>query len=354
MTRAWAEIDANALRHNLERIAEHVGSNCGVMAVVKANAYGHGVELVAKALEGSRARMFGVATLEEGALLRRRGIRKPILLFAPLQGEEWEAAAELGLMATVEDPRTVPKLRKTLKVHLKVDTGMSRLGAPCGRPIVWPNDRPDLELEGAYTHFALAEIEQEFAKQQLALFHQATSQLPLGLRHAANSPATVNLPESWLDIVRPGLMLYGIKPFSVPIPIDLRPVMTLKARVISIRTVQRGQGVSYGHRFKSTRETRIATVGIGYADGIPRRLSDMGSVLIRGRRTPIAGTICMDMTMIDATEIEGAQIGDIATLIGRDGEEQITVEEIAETIGSSRHEIVTCIGPRPQRILVNG
>jgi len=319
-----------------------------LLPMLKADAYGFGAVEVARALDQSVAADpwgFGVAGVGEGAALRAAGIRRPILVLTPARLDEQEAFAALDLRATLDDPAVVAGW--TLPYHLEVDTGMSRSGvcwddprlARCGTPM----------LEGAFTHFHSAEEDPASVDVQWARFETALATLggrPT-LIHAANSAAVWRLNRS-LDLVRPGLFLYGVRPAPhVPQP---QPVASLHARVVSVRRVCSGQGVSYANEWRASRDTTIVTVGLGYADGVPRATQGKLSVLIGGRRHPVVGRITMDMVMVDAGPDGKVRPGDIATLVGRDGAEEITWDDVAGWAATNAYEVICRVNPRVRRV----
>jgi alanine racemase len=365
--RAWAEIDLEAVRHNVASIRALIGAARSVMAVVKADAYGHGGVAVAGAALEAGAACLGVATVAEGAALRAAGHREPIFLLSGPAPVEIEALVANRLIPLVGDFEMLEALASTpgfntIEVHLDIDTGMGRSG-------IAPNDAVRLYLAaiakgltvtGISTHFADADGESDsHALGQLARFRSAMAALQqVGAHfewiHIANSAVTVRFPDAPGNLVRPGLLLYGIQP---PVPDreafpSLRPVMSLKARVASVRELPAGATISYGATFRLSRPSRVATVLIGYGDGYPRALSNRGAMLLGGRRAPILGRICMDQTVVDVTDIPGVRPGDIAVCIGADGGERISVEEIARLVDTTEHLIPTVITARVPRILV--
>ncbi|MGE0322396.1 MAG: alanine racemase [Polyangiaceae bacterium] len=363
-----AEVNLANLRHNLRVVQRHAG-NSQVWAVLKADGYGHGSKAIARTLERAGVKGICVALLEEGVELREAGIKLPILVMGGYYGRAHGELLRHDLIPVVSDLDQVEALAEEVRftgseaarVHLKVDTGMARLGA-------LPKDvrkiaevlslRPELKLHGLMTHFACADSgDPESIAAQLALFDGASQELAsLGLvpevRHAANSAALLSHAPSCLDIVRPGIALFGVAPGQVACP-ELRPVMSVKSELISVRELSAGQGVGYGWTWKATRESRIATVPMGYADGLSRGLSNKGHVLVRGKRAPIVGVVSMDMTMIDVTEIAGVELGDEAVLMGPQkgllGEDCISAAEIAQHLGTIPWEVLTAVSRRVPR-----
>lgn len=367
MHTTYANIDLAALTHNLSKIREHLRQDCQVMAVVKANAYGHGAVEISRALLQQNISRLAVASVEEGIALRKAGITAEILVLVDLFQEHVEDLFAYRLTPVVTDHRFLPVLAKsaaeknlTAPIHIKVDTGMGRLGFSPSHigPLFdalpsWKSVR----VEGFMTHLADSDGEDPaHAEQQLQIFQELIDQLKrrnisIPIIHAANSAALVRFPRSRYSMVRPGIMLYGYHtlPTGIPCP-DLRPVLSLRSTVMHIRTIKAGESVSYNRTFVAKRTTRIAVVPIGYADGYSRRLSNNGFVLINGRKAPIVGIVCMDMTMVDATDIEGVHVGDAVTLIGRDGQETIGADHLAEWTGTIPYEVLCAIGSRVPRL----
>ncbi len=340
---------------------------CEVMAVVKANAYGHGSVETAKALIRHGAGRVAVVSLEEGIALRQAGIEAPVLVLGPLFPEQIPDVLEHRVTPVISDLGLLPALAESAAslsapypVHLKVDTGMGRLGlaqhelAALMRSGRFP---ATLQLEGLMTHLADTDgASTDVTDRQLTEFNQAIDMVKacgftMPLVHAANSGGAVRFPRAQYSLVRPGIMLYGYHtlPKSVPAP-DLQPVLSLKSCVAQIRTIQPGHTVSYNGTFTARRPTRLAILPIGYADGVSRRLSNRGHVLIRGQRAAMVGLVCMDMVLVDVTDIRGVIVGDDAVLIGRQGQEQITANDIAAWLDTIPYEVLCSIGPRIPRI----
>jgi alanine racemase len=336
------------------------------MAIVKANAYGHGSVETAKALVKEGVSRLGVVSLAEGIALRTAGIATEILVLGTLFEDQVPDAIAHRLTPVISDQRLLSALAKAaaaqsspFPIHVKIDTGMGRLGfSPEEVPALFDSLHrlPSLLVEGVMTHLADADGEdQEQTERQLAIFRRTIEPLekrgvPIPFVHAANSAAIIRFPQSHFSMVRPGIMLYGYHtlPASVAAP-DLRPVLTLQTTVAHLRTIQPGDAVSYNRTFVATRRTRIAVLPLGYADGYNRRLSNRGAVLIHGRRAPVVGLVCMDMTMVDVTDIPDAQLGDEAVLIGRQGQDAIGADEVAEWTGTIPYEVLCAIGPRVPR-----
>ncbi len=373
MSLAEAVIDVDAVAANLGAVRSVLRPGVALLAVVKADAYGHGSIQVSRALMAAGADALGVAFVEEGVLLRRAGgLRAPILVMGPAPAHAAEAILEHDLTPVVSDDLPLAerlsglavRAGRTVDVHLKVDTGMARLGVPPGDASAWAAKLarlPGLRLAGLMSHFADAEAEEpDLAREQLARFREAdralrAAGLDPGRRHLANSAGLLALPEAQLDLVRPGILLYGYAPSPrLASRLPLRPALTLRTRIAALRGVARGQGVSYGHTFVAARDLRVATLPVGYADGVRRCLSNRGEVLVHGRRAPILGRVCMDMTLVDVSAVPEAALGDEAVLIGRQGDEAITAEDVAAAAGTISYEVLTGIGPRIPRVYVGG
>jgi alanine racemase len=355
-----------------------------IIAVVKANAYGHGSERVAVALEAAGADLLACADIEEAVVLRRAGVRVPILIFGALSVSDLDGLFEYALTPTISTPSAAravqaaaAKHKTTLGYHLKIDTGMNRLGFRhdnLRRTLPELLASSNLRLEAIYTHFATAdEPESPFFDRQRTNFEAALKAIdsivdPPGPRrgpaaagpydrrvliHAANSAATLRDSRVWYDLVRPGLMLYGIVPPPLASTIPLKPVMSLTSRVVAVKGVRPGEGVGYGLRFEADTPVTTAVIPAGYADGIDLRVSGRSQVLIRGRRVPIVGAVSMDMMMVDVTGLEDVSPGDEVVIIGRQGDEswqQIDAREMAAAIGTIPYEVVCRIGSRIERL----
>ena len=361
-----AEIDLKALAYNLNGVRRKIGRRVAVMGVVKANAYGHGILEVARFLEREKIDYFGVANPEEGVVLREAGMIAPIHVFTLPSKLQASLFGSYDLEPTVCSQHEAALLNtqaqragKTIPVHLKIDTGMNRIGAE-------PKELKKLlralaklrrlEIKGVYTHFATADArDKSFSKLQLAEFHRALEVLhkegvSAEFIHCAGSAGILDLPESYFSMVRPGIMLYGYYPSretteSVP----LKPVLSLKSRVSLVKWIEPGESVSYGRRYVAKRKTKIATLPLGYADGYMRSLTGRSTVLIGNRRFPTAGTICMDQVMVDVGSAD-VRVGDEAVLIGRQHRERITAWDLAATFGTIPYEICTNISSRVPRI----
>lgn len=359
----WAEVDLQAVWHNVQVLLTLVNPETKLLAVVKANGYGHGAAEIAKVCLQAGASWLGVAIPEEALALREAGITAPILILGYVPPEVAEAVVEAELSSAVFSEQVAQALSRAsrrvgrpARVHLKVDTGMGRLGVrPEGiREFVRLLRRlPGLHIEGVFTHFATAdEQDLSYSREQLERFRQVLEVvegegLAIPLRHAANSAATLALPESHFDLVRIGLALYGIAPAPhLRGKVPLKPAMTLKGRVAFVKRVPPGTSISYGRTFTTQAETVVATIPLGYADGYPRSLSNRGYVLLNGRRVPVIGRVCMDHFMVDATEAMPVEEGEEVTIFGPG----LPVEEVAEWAGTIPYEILTGVSSRVPRV----
>jgi alanine racemase len=361
-----AEIDLNALAFNYRQIRRKTPRGAKLLAVVKADAYGHGAIPVSLRLEKLGVEYLGVAIPEEGVELRKAGVKAPILVLGGIFGGDVDQIFRFNLtpVAFRKDwlkllSKEAERRNKRVRVHLKVDTGMGRLGVPLAH---WPaflkeiQDFRKMEIEGILSHFSMTEEEEGFTQQQWENFLGAVEMakekgISCKYLHMASSAMLAASPSYSGNLVRPGIMLYG----SYPSPIsqgliELKPVMTLKTRIHFLKSVPPGSRISYGGTFATRRESLIATLPIGYADGYSRQLSNRGEVLIRGKRAPVVGKVCMDLIMVDATGIPNVSIGDEVVLMGGQGREQITAEEIADKIKSISYEVFCTVGKRVPRI----
>jgi alanine racemase len=365
-----ARIDLAAVQSNYRRVVEMLRQERptappAVVAVVKANAYGHGAGPVARALEEAGAGVLACADIEEGAALRGAGVTGEILVFGALSVSDLDGIFDARLTPTISTPGAARAVQaaaarygQRLRYHLKIDTGMNRLGF---RSDNLRRTLPDLlasgnlELDAIYTHFATADdpesplfdVQRRRFEQALAVI-EAMGARPR-VRHAANSAGLLRDSRVWFDAVRPGLLLYGIVPPPLGAAIDLRPVMTLVSKVVAVKGMRPGESTGYGARFTTERATTIAIVPAGYADGLDCRLGGRGFVLIRGRRAPIVGSVCMDMLMADVTGLDVSP-GDEVVIIGSQGEDRIDVREMAAAIGTIPWEIVCRLGSRIERV----
>lgn len=371
-----ARVDLDALRSNFVAIQQYLAGERGrtppgVIAVVKANAYGHGSERVALALEGAGATMLACADIEEGLVLRRAGVRVPILVFGALSVSDLDGLFEFALTPTISTPGAARAVQAAaarhnaaIGYHLKIDTGMNRLGFRhdnLRRTLPELLTSHNLRLDAVYTHFASADVPESpvFDEQRLRFDDVLKTVDDLAarsgrqvLRHACNSAALLRDSRCWHDAVRPGLLLYGIVPPPLAATIPLKPVMSLTSRVVAVKGLRSGEGVGYGGKFVADAPRTIAVVPAGYADGLDTRLCGRGHVLIRGRRVPIIGAVSMDMLTVDVTHLDGVQPGDEVVILGRQGDEswqQIDAREVASSIGTIPWEIVCRLGTRVER-----
>lgn len=367
----WAEIDLGALRHNIRKIREAAGK-AKIMAVVKANAYGHGMLEVCKVCLEEKVEYFGVASLDEALSLRRENVKTPLLILGFVPPCYADIVVENGITSTIFNWQAAKALSEAAvkrgekaRIHLKIDTGMGRLG-------FLPDDSsieiiekianlPAIFIEGIFTHFATADAEDKtFVYEQLARFNQFVAEIEnrgikIPLRHCSNSAALIDIPEARFDMVRAGIILYGLYPSRQVNHDKLKviPVMRLKSRISFLKELPPGYTVSYGRTYCCTKPTKVATVPIGYADGYSRLLSNKVWAMVRGVKVPLIGTVCMDQCMFDVSEVEGVKEGDEVILFGRE-EDGITADDLASIIGTINYEVVSCIGPRVPRVYIDG
>jgi alanine racemase len=365
----WIEVDLDAIADNVRALQSAAEPRHGVTAVVKAQAYGMGAAAVAQAAVEAGARGAAVARVSEARRLRQAGFAHPILLLGGLDAEDYAAVVDLRLTPTITDwmtaegvARAASAIGERARVQVKVDTGMTRYGAPHDEAIgIVRGIRglSSLELEGFYTHFAAADDPDPFfAHQQLARFRAICEQLEsegvdLGLKHAANSAGTLRIPNAGLDTVRTGIALAGAYATGwVPRVGSLRSAVALKSRVVRFHTPGVGTSIGYGRTYKVFRPMRVALVACGYADGLPRACSNRGRVLIRGQRAPLVGTVSMDMAMADVSHMPDVEVGDEVVVLGRQGDDEISLDEFAESAGIIPHELLVRLGSRAQRVYV--
>jgi alanine racemase len=361
----WAEVDLAAIEHNYKQVRKLVGKNTHIMAVVKANAYGHGTVEVSRVLEAAGVDYLGVATTDEAVRLRDHGIMTPVLVLGSVLPGEVAVAVEKDITLTLCGDELMDTIRKSvkngkkLKVHIKIDTGMGRVG-------IWHEDALEyirkisaekaVALEGIYTHFSSAGRDDFFTNYQINEFEKLIiaiekAWIKIPLKHAANSIATVDFKRSHLNLVRPGLVIYGMYPkHTFPKLIKLKPALSLKTRIVFMKETPPGRSISYGRTYITQKHTRIATLPIGYADGYPRKLSNKGEVLIHGQRAKVVGKVTMDQTMVDVGHIKQAKVGDEVVLIGIQGDDEIRAESLARLAESIAYEVVCSISNRVPRI----
>ena len=353
----WTEVNLDAIAQNVKNIKKLIGKKKELMAVVKGNAYGHDIlEISSVVLENGATRL-AVARLEEAIFLRKAGITVPILVLGLTLKPQAESLVSYDITPTVCEFEMIEKLsesavqmNKMTKIHLKVDTGMGRIG-------IFPDDvlkfikriktLKKVEIEGIFTHFSVADEKDKFYTEEqfrkfieiLTILEKEGIKIPI--KHVGNSATLLDLPHMWLDMVRPGLAIYGLYPSKeVKKTINLIPAQQFKTKIVFIKELPRGESISYGRIYITKRRMRVASLPVGYADGYNRLLSNQGEVLVRGQRVPIIGRVCMDQCMIDVTNLTQVEIGDEVVLWGRQGEEMITVEEIAQKIRTINYEIV--------------
>ncbi len=381
-SKTWAEIDLNAISHNIQELKRIIAPEVMLMAVVKANAYGHGDVAVAQYVMEHGADCLGVARLNEAIKLREGNIEAPILIFGYTDPEEVKSIVEHDLTQTIWSyenaealSRAVRKTGERIKVHLKVDTGMGRLGMMPTNLINSVSEAsydgsihevesilhlPGLDLDGIYTHFACADktdkhyTEVQFDKFMMFLNQLKNAGIEIPLTHAANSAAIIDLPGMHLDMVRAGISIYGLfASESVKRDkIELKPAMTLKTKIIQLKEVPAGFSISYGSTYHTGKQTKIATVPVGYADGFNRLLSNLGYMLIRGHRAPVVGRVCMDLTMLDVGHIPGVSVADEVVIIGQQQGTTISADDVASSLNTINYEIVSTVTDRITRIYI--
>lgn len=374
-SRAWVEVDLDSIGKNVREIKKRLPPGVHFMAVVKANAYGHGSVPVAVAALEAGATWLGVATVEEGVELRKAGIKAPILILGLICDEFAEDMVRWDLAATIcseEAARAISaaalRQGKVARAHLKVDTGMGRIGLQRWELLPFLRKMrelslPALDIEGIFMHFATADEEDRgYALEQFALFQEMLKEarsegFVFRLRHAANSAATIYLPQTAMDMVRVGISLYG---YGCPPSrrkdegVHLIPALQFKARVMQVKTVPPGAGIGYGRTYIASEEMRVATLAVGYGDGYSRSLSNKGEVIIRGRMVPIIGRVCMDQCMVRIPRDLPVARGEEAILIGRQGAVEITADDVAAKMGTISHEVLSMISQRVKRIYYKG
>ncbi|WP_028782398.1 alanine racemase [Thalassobacillus devorans] len=365
---AWAEVSLDAFRENVLAFKNHIHPNTKLMAVVKADGYGHGAEAMAKEAVAAGADYLAVALLDEALLLREAGIDEPILVlgYTPPDAAATAISKEITLTVFTTDAAESVRLaaeflKKPARVHLKIETGMNRIGImeeEQALEIIEALTSEYVFIEGAFTHFADADNpDSAYTKEQFAAFCQFVdfleNHIPLPIKHCCNSAATIAYPEMHLDMVRVGISLYGLYPEEHLKPlISLKQVMSMKVKPVLIKTLEANNTISYGRTFTTTQPSTIATLPIGYADGLSRTLSNKGDVTIQGKRAPIVGRICMDQTMVDVTGIVGVKETDTVTVFGEPSEGFISMGEVADHMGTIHYETACLIGKRVPRVYV--
>lgn len=376
LKRAWATVNLDHLAHNLALIRARLRPGCQIMGVVKADAYGHGDRYIAQTMQRLGVTWFGVSGLNEAISLRESGITGEILIFGSTPPAYAAVLSERGITQTVFSPDYAAALSAaavaagvSLKVHIKLDTGMTRLGfngydaAVAADQVAAACALPGLRAEGIFTHFACSDEAapeaQAFTRAQFAAFEAVCALLEkrgisFAIRHCCNSGGVIAYPEMQLDLVRPGIISYGLRPSGECRLPGLLPLMELKATVTMVKEVARGRSVSYGRIYTAGQPMRVATVSFGYADGYPRLLSNKGRMIVRGRYAPVVGRVCMDQLMLDVTGIPDAAAGDTVTIVGRDGDAVLTFDEMAEGVGTVNYELICLIGKRVPRVYLQG
>ena len=367
--RAWVEIDLDRLKENFRKVKGWVGPDKRILVAVKADAYGHSSVAVSKALAAEGVSTLGVASLEEAIEIKRGGAEVPVLILSPSSFTEVPEIVTEGFTSTVSNIEYARKLsvvaralNKKMKVHVEVDTGMGRTGVNYSGAadfIRQVRELDSIQVEGIFTHFANAEeSDKTFALEQLKRFTQVLEDLKarsleVPLVHSANSASLLDIRESHFNMVRPGLVIYGMYPSQwVKRQIDVEPVMTFKARVAHLNSIPRGETVSYGRTYTASKDCTVAVVSVGYGDGYSRALSNKGEVLIRGKRFSIVGMVCMDLTMVDVTGHPEIRVGDEVILMGKSGEEEISADELARLSGTISYDVTCSVGPRVPRVFI--
>lgn len=368
--RVQANVNLDAIRHNLQEVRKKLEDSTKLMVIIKADAYGHGAVPLAKAIgEGGKIDYYGVAIIEEAVELRKAGITTPILILGYTPKEQYDLVVEYDVAQTIFQYEMAEALSeeakrqgKTAKIHIKLDTGMTRIGFSDTQESVDDIKRiaklQSIQIEGLFSHFAQAdETDKSSTENQLKryiAFHTLLEKenIVIPMKHIANSAGIIEFPKAYFNMVRCGIATYGIYPSDMVDKegIKLLPAMELKTHVIYVKEVEPGVGVSYGATFVTNKKTRIATIPVGYADGYSRNLSNTGKVIIHGQYAPIIGRICMDQFMVDITELAEVKQGDMVTLLGRDGDAYISAEELAQWSHSFSYELVCTVGKRIPRV----
>jgi alanine racemase len=373
-SRVYAQIDLDAILHNMEQMQKTISRNTKIMGVIKTDGYGHGAVPIGRELEKLDVTWgYATATVEEAQILRENGLKKPILVLGASFSESYGLLAEKEIRATVFSLRQAQALEQYAKeaerkiiVHVKIDTGLSRLGfqvtEEAADEIAQISVMPHIVIEGMFTHFAKADArDKAMANAQIHKFSQMREMLgergvEVPILHCSNSAAIIDMPAANMSVVRAGISLYGMWPSDEVQKnnLDLQPVLSLKSQIVFVKELEAGRTISYGATYETTRRERIATIPIGYGDGYPRSLSNKGYVLIHGKRAPICGRICMDQFMVNVSHIPEAKEGDTVVLVGRDGQEVISMEEIGELSGRFNYEFACDLGKRIPRVYVKG
>ena len=366
--RAYAEVDLEAIGHNIAEVRKNVGSGVKICAVIKADAYGHGAVAVGRYLE-SAVDYFAVATVDEAIELREAGIRLPVIILSYVSPSRYDEVVQYDVTQTVYTLETAVLLARaaeaqgrTAKVHVALDTGMSRIGFAVNErsadEIQQISELAHLELEGMFTHFSCADmVDKSYSRMQMERYDSMCDMLDkrnvvIPVKHICNSAGIMEFDSHRFQMVRSGIITYGLYPSEEvdKSALDLIPAMSFRSHVVNVHTAPSGMGVSYGATFVTRKPTRIATVSVGYADGYPRALSNKGRVLIHGQFAPVLGRVCMDQIMVDVSHIDNVQIEDVVTLFGRDGDNYIPVEEPAGLSASFNYEFVCSLSRRVTRV----
>lgn len=371
-SRAFAEINLDAILYNMKQMRQLLNKDTQIMGVIKTDGYGHGAVPIGKELEKLEyAWGYATATVEEAEILRRNGLQKPILVLGATFPEQYRTMAELEIRVNVYSleqakcmEAAAAEMNKKIMVHIKIDTGLSRLGFQVTEKdadeIAQIAKMPHIIFEGIFTHFAKSDAEDKtMANQQLQAFDKMKKmleerQIEIPMIHCSNSAAIIDMPEANMSVVRAGITLYGLWPSDEVKKenIDLAPVMSLKSRIVFLKELEKGRTISYGATYETSQKQRIATIPVGYGDGYPRSLSNKGYVLIHGKRAYICGRICMDQFMVDVTDIPEAKEGDMVTLLGKDNGAEITMEELGDLSGRFNYEFACDLGKRIPRVYV--
>ena len=374
--RSWAEVNLDNIAHNISAIRRNLSAGTKILAVIKADGYGHGYRQVAITAIENGVDFFGVALADEAMQLRNDGFDVPILVLGPVEDDEFVHVVDKNISVTVFDIEIAKRLSavatalgKKAKIHIKLDTGMTRIGYMASEvfkvesaidEIVEISKLPNIVIEGIFTHFAKAdEPDSDYTKIQFNRFISMCDALEecgvdVGIRHCCNSGGIINYPEYHLDMVRSGIITYGYYPSEETFSdkLDLRPAMQLKSRITDVKTVPEGVAVSYGGTYVTEKSIDIATICIGYADGYFRSLSNKASVIVGGKTASVIGRVCMDQTMVDVTGIKNIKIGDEVILFGTDGNNTITVDSVAQLAGTINYEVLSVVGKRVPRVYI--
>ena len=372
-SRVYADIDLAAVKYNMESMHRNLKAGTQMVAVIKTNAYGHGDSEIAKALEELPYLWgYAVATVDEAVKLIQEGRKKPFLVLGISFEEQYEDIIKYGIRPAICEYEAAKELselavreNKICHIHIKVDTGMSRIGFQVSEEaadiIAQISNLPNINIEGIFTHFAKAdEYDKSATHRQIELFQQMIQMLEarevsIPIHHCSNSAGIVEIPEANMDMVRAGITLYGLWPSDEveKSRITLKPVMSIKSRIAFVKELEKGRQISYGGTYETTSKRMIATIPVGYGDGYSRGLSNKGYVLIHGKKAPICGRVCMDQFMVDVTDIKDVKKGDVVTLLGTDGDNTITMEELGNLSGRFNYEFACLITPRVPRIYHN-